>query len=162
MLSCLNRLRQPIDELLRKTYSRSDRGRDRTSAVAKRQVRAVNSNQNDSPMSISPSPSAWRKRNLSKKRENPQKQGSGKLVKQAKAASPQRVFQKKEKKPAPAPDNWRPPETCRLCGNQNHWSRNCRLYSKNERAIAKSLCRMCNSGLYHYSKFCHHMRNPKN
>ena len=162
MLSCLNRLRQPIDELLRKSHGRSERGRDRTSAITKRQVRAVNHHRTDSPMSISPSPSTSRKRNLSKKGENSKKQGSGKLVKQAKAAPPRRVFAKKERKPGAAPDSWKPPETCRLCGNQNHWSQNCRLYAKNERAVAKSPCRMCNSGLYHYSKFCHHLKNPKN
>ena len=75
-----------------------------------------------------------------------------------------RVFKKKEKKPPQrqAPDQWKPQENCRLCGQANHWSQNCRKYSKNERAIAKSPCRMCNEALYHYSKFCHYMTNdPK-
>ena len=36
MLSCLKRLREPINELLRKAHSQSDRGRDRTSAVQKK------------------------------------------------------------------------------------------------------------------------------
>ena len=158
MLSCLNKMRQPIDDALRRISSRSDRGQNpRQSATVRRQVKRI------APQPPVSAPSAPHPPQEKTERKQKQRAPQPPIKKEVKAVSgPKRNTNPRSqnsRNKTPAQPSRNP--LCKLCGSDGHPSDNCELYPVNQRIVGRYPCRQCNGTLYHYTKFCHKNRQAQ-
>ena len=155
MLSCLNKLRHPIDDALSRTASKIDRNKDRSQTLGRKGVKMVKS-ATEEKRSVRP-----------KKDSDPispkSKEKHSASVKEVRASrgTPKKDTNKNESKKKENNSPYDP--LCKLCGSDVHPADNCKLYPVGQRMVGRFPCRNCNGKLYHYSRFCHKSRsNQKN
>ena len=155
MLSCLSKIRNPVDELLRKT-AKKDRGDKKDKKDKGHKVKQVKSvpQKTDSESLVMPhvtSPSQPKKAKAVPMPKvqavrAPAKEGKNKRGQQQNASANQK--QNKVVKNASSDSG------CKLCGNPKHGSEKCPFYPQSKQTIAKYECRVCDIGLFHYGIDC--------
>ena len=146
MLSCLNKLRHPIDDALRKTANKADKNKDRNQASGRKSVKIVKNNTDDKR---STRPKKEADGQASKNKDNTN--SSTREVKAVKS-TPRRDSSKTDSKKKETGSQHDP--MCKLCGSNNHQADNCNVYPDGQRMIGRFPCRNCGSKLFHYSRFC--------
>ena len=155
MLSCLNKLRHPIDDALRRTANKIDRNKDRNQALGRKGVKiiknAIGDRRSDKTRKDSDSISSKPKE---KRRAS---------VKEVRASRGTQKKDSNKNEPKKKENNSPYDPLCKLCGSDGHPADNCEAYPVGQRMVGCFPCPNCDGKLYHYSRFCHKTRsNQKN
>ena len=141
ILNSLNKVRHPIDDLLRKTQNKSNNYKVRKNFISSEldmEGHELDSHVEDGRTEVKGQIKAnfgsgnkegmrpfWRNRN----------RNVGNLETQDKKKAVDAM-------------------ACRLCGNPKHHAGNCPMFPEGRNLVAGSECRRCKSGLFHLMKFC--------
>lgn len=148
MLSCLNKIRHPIDEALRRSANRTDKNRDKHSSNGKTKIKKI----------VSPLPDLVNDIKTANKitKTTKSKQSRSLVAKNGSHKPEQKRISNKNIGQVTSP-------LCKLCGSNQHSAENCETYPLEERMVGKFPCRNCDKNLFHFTRFCRHKKdNPKN
>ena len=137
ILNSLNKIRHPIDDLLRRAQSKSNPLRVKKNAI------------------VSENDVEWEGDDLGLL-ENSRHEYKGRIKLVAgQAREGNKSFWKTKNKSGPVQDKRNPENIpCRLCGNPKHDAGSCPLFPEGQNMVAGTECRRCKSGLFHLMRFC--------
>ena len=142
MLSCLNKLRHPIDDALRKTANKSEKNKERNqgSGSGRKSVKSVKTNADDK--------GGARQKKEADGQASGNKDNGNPSSKEVKAVknTPRRDSNKtdtKKKDSGSSNDSM-----CKLCGKNNHQADNCDTYPDGQCMIGRFPCRNCGGKLF--------------
>ena len=137
ILNSFNKIRHPIDDLLRKTQNKTPGYKVKKNFYTSKEAYEVGhpseNEEEDKPEAESRVKSAFYQGN---------KEG-GKTFWKTKSRGGQNVDRK-------TPE----PIACRLCGNPKHNAGNCLMFPEGKNMVAGTECRRCKAGLFHLMRFC--------
>ena len=150
ILACLNKMRHPIDDALRKTANR-DRNKNpgqQSYAATRKQIKLLEAQ-------------------LPKKENSSTGKKGANSTKKSGKTSEVKVINQSTNKPERDTRNNTPKHTqqnsdadnrkrsCPLCGIVGHPAENCYKYTPEQRRIAPYACRECKCDLHHFERWCH-------
>ena len=139
MLSCLNKLRHPIDDALRKTSSRIDRNKDQNQTLGRKGVKMVK-NATDEKRGARPKKDA----DLIAPKSKDKRSASVKEVR-ASRGTPKKDTDKNGSKKKENNSPYDP--LCKLCGSDGHPADNCELDPVRQRMVGRFPSRNCDGKL---------------
>ena len=138
ILNSLNKVRHPIDDLLRKGQAKN----------SQHKVKRVSQISGDEDKELSPE--------IEEADPEEKFEGRGKIKTAASSgmATRRNNWRTKNKTSDASKGSPQPNEACKLCGNPKHRSNNCPMFPEGKNIVANSECRRCKAELYHLMRFC--------
>jgi len=93
-----------------------------------------------------------------KKEKEKQKRAANKAAKAAAKAAASSTTQTQTQTQTPTPSN----NDCKLCGNYRHRTESCPFFPNERGDVAKSECKKCKVGLFHFQRYCPSTQEAKN
>ena len=156
ILSCLNKMRHPIDDAMRKAQVNRSKNKDKakikqTKAIEKRTEPSAHTD-NGTIQKVSDS----------KKKGGKEKERTPAQIAQSKADKAKAKNKKEKDSQGNSSVLAITQEACKLCGNPQHSHSNCPLFPPGRNSLAKYECRKCSAGLFHFTKYCPANLDTKN